>query len=128
VIDDCAAKEGVTLKQNYDAETLPRGMSLGAFTGGFTLLPPYFYVRNALIPSVVARPLRCELPTWTQDCWHRNCDSAPTDGSAREAGGDCLQHVVRGDSWSTSAEYLGRAPFPYSNQTIGVHVAKTSGL
>ena len=32
-----------------------------ASTGGFTLLP--LYVRNALIPSVVARPLRGEVPT-----------------------------------------------------------------
>jgi LysR family hca operon transcriptional activator len=36
-------------------------MSLVASTGGFTLLP--LYVRNALIPSVVARPLRGEVPT-----------------------------------------------------------------
>jgi hypothetical protein len=28
VIDDYAAKEGITLKQNYDAETLSGGMSL----------------------------------------------------------------------------------------------------
>src|SRR5215469_13556669 len=61
VIDDYAAKEGITLRQNYDAETLSGGMSLVASTGGFTLLP--LYVRNALIPSVVARPLRGEVPT-----------------------------------------------------------------
>jgi LysR family hca operon transcriptional activator len=61
VIDAYAAKEGITLKQSYDAETLSGGMSLVASTGGFTLLP--LYVRNALIPSVVARPLRGEVPT-----------------------------------------------------------------
>ncbi len=61
VIDDYAAKEGITLKQKYDAETLSGGMSLVASTGGFTLLP--LYVQNALIPSVVARPLRGEVPT-----------------------------------------------------------------
>src|SRR5262245_38674012 len=61
VIDEYAAKEGITLKQRYDAETLSGGMSLVASTGGFTLLP--LYVRNALIPSVVARPLRGEVPT-----------------------------------------------------------------
>jgi LysR family transcriptional regulator, hca operon transcriptional activator len=61
VIDDYAAKEGITLKQKYDAETLSGGMSLVASTGGFTLLP--LYVRNALIPSVVARPLRGDVPT-----------------------------------------------------------------
>jgi LysR family hca operon transcriptional activator len=61
VIDDYAAKAGIRLKQNYDAETLSGGMSLVASTGGFTLLPTY--VRHALIPSVVARPLRGEVPT-----------------------------------------------------------------
>jgi LysR family transcriptional regulator, hca operon transcriptional activator len=61
VIDDYAAKTGITLKQNYDAETLSGGMSLVASTGGFTLLP--LYAQNALIPAVVARPLRGEVPT-----------------------------------------------------------------
>jgi LysR family hca operon transcriptional activator len=41
VIDDYAGKEGITLKQKYDAETLSGGMSLVASTGGFTLLPLY---------------------------------------------------------------------------------------
>ena len=61
VIDNYAAKVGIALKENYDAETLSGGMSLVASTGGFTLLP--LYARNALIPSVVARPLRGEVPT-----------------------------------------------------------------
>jgi LysR family transcriptional regulator, hca operon transcriptional activator len=61
VIDDYVAKAGTRLKQNYDAETLSGGMSLVASTGGFTLLP--LYVRNTLIPSVVARPLRGQVPT-----------------------------------------------------------------
>jgi DNA-binding transcriptional LysR family regulator len=61
VIDDYAAKVGITLKQNYDAETVSGGMSLVASTGGFTLVP--LYVRNALISSVVARLLYGEVPT-----------------------------------------------------------------
>lgn len=61
VIEEYATKVGIKLKQIYDAETLSGGMSLVASTGGFTLLPTY--VQNALIPSVVARPLRGEVPT-----------------------------------------------------------------
>ena len=61
VIEEYAAKFGLKLKQIYDAETLSGGMSLVASTGGFTLLP--IYVQNALIPSVVARPLHGEIPT-----------------------------------------------------------------
>jgi len=61
VIDAYAAEVGITLRQTYDAETLSGGMSLVASTGGFTLLPQY--VRNALIPTVVARPLSGTAPT-----------------------------------------------------------------
>src|SRR6201986_4736253 len=61
VIEEYAAKLGIKLRQIYDAETLSGGMSLVASTGGFTLLP--IYVQNALIPSVVARPLHGEVPT-----------------------------------------------------------------
>lgn len=61
VIDDYAARVGLTLKQISDAETLSGGMSLVVSTGGFTLLP--LYVMNALIPDVVVRPLRGEVPT-----------------------------------------------------------------
>jgi LysR family hca operon transcriptional activator len=61
VIEKYAAMIGIKLKQTYDAETLSGGMSLVASTGGFTLLP--IYVQNALIPSVVARPLHGEVPT-----------------------------------------------------------------
>lgn len=61
VINDYAAKVGITLKQKYDAENISGGMSLVASTGGVTLLP--LYVQNMLIPSVVARPLQGEPPT-----------------------------------------------------------------
>jgi len=61
VINDYAAKIGITLKQKYDAETISGGMSLVASTGSVTLLP--LYVKNILIPSVVARPLQGEPPT-----------------------------------------------------------------
>ena len=49
------------VKQKYDAETISGGMSMVASTGGVTLLP--LYVKNILIPSVVARPLQGEPPT-----------------------------------------------------------------
>jgi LysR family transcriptional regulator, hca operon transcriptional activator len=61
IINDYAAKSGIIFKQKYDAETISGGMSLVASTGGVTLLP--LYVKNILIPSVVARPLQGEAPT-----------------------------------------------------------------
>jgi LysR family hca operon transcriptional activator len=61
VITEYAAKLGINLKQKYEAENVFGGMSLVASTGGVTLLP--LYVKNLLIPSVVARPLQGEPPT-----------------------------------------------------------------
>jgi LysR family hca operon transcriptional activator len=61
VIDNYAAKSGITLKPEYDAENLSSAMSLVASTGGVTLLP--LYAQNLLSPAVVIRPLQGEAPT-----------------------------------------------------------------
>jgi LysR family transcriptional regulator, hca operon transcriptional activator len=61
VIDGYAARNGVTLKPEYEAENLSMAMSLVASTGGVTLLP--LYAENLLPPSVVTRPLQGEIPT-----------------------------------------------------------------
>ena len=61
VIDRYAAKSGISLKPEYDAENLSLAMSLVASTGGVTLLP--LYAVNLLSPSVVIRPLQGEAPT-----------------------------------------------------------------
>ena len=60
VINDYAKKLCITLKPEYDAENLSAAMSLVASTGGVTLFPRY--VQNMLTRSVVARPLRGEIP------------------------------------------------------------------
>jgi len=75
VIEEYAAKVGIKLKQTYDAETLSGGMSLVATTGGFTLLPTY--VQNSLIPSVVARPLRGQVPTIDLVMGYNKSNTAP---------------------------------------------------
>jgi LysR family hca operon transcriptional activator len=56
VIDGCAARSGITLKPEYDAENLSSAMSLVASTGGVTLLP--LYAQNLLSPSVVVPAAR----------------------------------------------------------------------
>lgn len=61
VIDGYAAKSGITLKPDYDAENLSSAMSLVASTGGVTLLP--LYAQNLLSSSVVIRPLQGQPPT-----------------------------------------------------------------
>jgi formylglycine-generating enzyme required for sulfatase activity len=45
----------------------------------------------------------------TQDCYHKNYDGAPTDGSAWDAGEDCSQRVIRGGSWYDPPQHLRSA-------------------
>jgi LysR family transcriptional regulator, hca operon transcriptional activator len=102
VIDDYAAKEGITLKQNYDAETLSGGMSLVASTGGFTLLP--LYVRNALIPSVVARPLRGEVPTIDLMLGYNKSNSSPLLKRFLLRSDELANHVFEAEASSSTVK------------------------
>jgi formylglycine-generating enzyme required for sulfatase activity/class 3 adenylate cyclase len=41
---------------------------------------------------------------WVEDCWHRNYQGAPSDGSAWVEG-DCGSHVIRSGSWKNDVRY-----------------------
>jgi LysR family hca operon transcriptional activator len=98
VIDDYAAKAGITLKQKYDAETLSGGMSLVASTGGFTLLP--LYVRSALIPSVVSRPLHGEVPTIDLVMGYNKSSSSPLLKRFLFRADELVNHRSQGEAYS----------------------------
>jgi LysR family transcriptional regulator, hca operon transcriptional activator len=61
VIENYAAKSGIVLKPEYDAENLSSVLSLVTSTGGVTLMP--LYVKLMLPSSVVIRRLQGEAPT-----------------------------------------------------------------
>jgi formylglycine-generating enzyme required for sulfatase activity len=42
---------------------------------------------------------------WVEDCWHRNYQGAPADGSPW-VDGDCVSHVIRSGSWKNDASYV----------------------
>jgi len=42
---------------------------------------------------------------WVEDCWHRNYQGAPTDGSAWVES-QCASHVIRSGSWRNDARYV----------------------
>jgi len=47
---------------------------------------------------------------WVEDCWHRNYDDAPTDGSVwLGSAGDCERHVMRGGTWHGTVSYMRSA-------------------
>jgi formylglycine-generating enzyme required for sulfatase activity len=67
---------------------------------------------------------------WTEDCWNKNYNRAPNDGSAWTRG-DCSQRVVRGGSWFNNPQNL-RAAYRVRNTTSnrnngdGFRVARTN--
>jgi formylglycine-generating enzyme required for sulfatase activity/class 3 adenylate cyclase len=42
---------------------------------------------------------------WVEDCWHKNYQGAPLDGSAWTSA-ECTAHVVRSGSWKNNASYV----------------------
>jgi formylglycine-generating enzyme required for sulfatase activity/class 3 adenylate cyclase len=42
---------------------------------------------------------------WVADCWHKNYQGAPLDGSAW-ADNNCLSHVIRSGSWKNDPSYV----------------------
>ena len=42
---------------------------------------------------------------WVEDCWHKNYQGAPSDGSAWVEA-DCVAHVIRSGSWRNDARYV----------------------
>lgn len=42
---------------------------------------------------------------WVEDCWHKNYQGAPLDGSAWVES-DCTSHVIRSGSWKNDARYV----------------------
>jgi formylglycine-generating enzyme required for sulfatase activity len=70
--------------------------------------------------------------SWTQDCWHKNYDGAPTDGSAWTSGRDCDGgRVIRGsirykaleNSRAASRDYLYGSGL--KSQLAGFRLART---
>ena len=66
---------------------------------------------------------------WTEDCWNKNYEGAPSDGSAWESG-DCRYRMVRGGSWvnppvDLRSGHSSAEPSGGRDNTIGLRVART---
>ena len=107
-----AARAGTTTKYSWGNEATPEQANysgndrwentapVGSFpANGFGLYDMHGNVRE-----------------WTQDCWHRSYDGAPTNGQAWEGanGGDCDRRVVRGGSWLLNPGNLRAASRHYA--------------
>ncbi len=68
---------------------------------------------------------------WVQDCWHRDFQNAPDDGTAWEQanGGNCSMRVLRGGSWNFESLYLRSAyrvwnTLEFSDNEVGFRLAQ----
>jgi formylglycine-generating enzyme required for sulfatase activity len=67
---------------------------------------------------------------WIEDCYHRDYQGAPQDGSAWIEGGDCTRRIVRGGSWYFKPGNLrsasrDKAPTGIRNDDLGFRVGRT---
>jgi len=91
VINDYVEKVGITLKSTYEAENLSALMSLVESSGGVGLAP--LYVKNMLIPSVVARPLQGESPTIDLMMGYNKSNSTPLLKRFLSRADEIVEHV-----------------------------------
>jgi LysR family hca operon transcriptional activator len=92
-IEDYAAKSGVTLKPEYDAENLSSVLSLVTSTGGVTLMP--LYVQMMMSPAVVIRPLQGEVPTIDLMIGYSRSNTSPLLKRFLSRVDELVAHVVK---------------------------------
>ena len=79
-----------------------------ASTGGFTLLPRY--VRDALIPSVVARPLRGDVPTIDLMMGYNKSNASPLLKRLLLRADELVNRVFQAGAYSRSLKRGDRKP------------------
>lgn len=57
---------------------------------------------------------------WTEDCWHKNYDAAPTNGAAwlENDNGDCSRRVLRGGGWDNGPDFLRSASRDWDSSNV----------
>lgn len=92
-IEDYAAKSGVTLEPQYDAENLSSVLSLVTSTGGVTLMP--LYVQMMMSSAIVIRPLQGEVPTIDLMIGYSRSNTSPLLKRFLSRVDELVAHVVK---------------------------------
>ena len=100
MINEYVEKLGITLKSTYEAENLSALMSLVESSGGVGLAP--HYVKNVLIPSVVARPLQGASPTIDLMLGHNRSNMTPLLKRFLSRAEEIVEHVSQKENLLSS--------------------------
>ena len=114
-----ATRKAYRLPSEAEWEYAARGGTQTKYWWGDQFLPGMANCKNCTDTAAAEQPIKVGsfkpnpfglydmgggVDQWVEDCWHKNYQGAPSDGSPWVEG-DCGSHVIRSGSWKNDARY-----------------------